>query len=145
MPESFVMWVLISLILICCVCSTVLFAALRRVQSRLSKSLELIDDLHKITLSQKQSADDLAQESAHMNEKLAKENTDLAHKQGACFIRLEKLEATVERLEEQDPALKMYSKATKLVEQGVEMADIIEASGLSRAEVEVLLSLHAKK
>jgi len=76
--------------------------------------------------------------------------TKTAQTQGESRIsdvceRMEKIEASVERLEEQDPALKMYSRASKLVAQGAAMEDIIEASGLPRAEVEVLMSLHSQK
>jgi Tfp pilus assembly protein PilO len=105
----------------------------------------LIDELHKLSLAQKKQFSDLEQDQNNLKTELRKRQHDVEHLQAAAINRIEKVESTVERLEEQDPALKMYSKASKLVEQGAAMNDIIEASGLPRAEVEVLLSLHSRK
>jgi hypothetical protein len=145
MPDSVIMWTLISLLFACFVMLLVLWVFNRNLNIRLQQSVNLIDELHKISLAQKKQFSDLEQDQNNLKTELRKRQHDVEHLQASAISRIEKVESTVERLEEQDPALKMYSKASKLVEQGAAMNDIIEASGLPRAEVEVLLSLHSRK
>jgi hypothetical protein len=145
MPDSVIVWTLISLLFLCLVMLIVLWGITRRLSARLQQSVSLIDELHKISLSQNQQLSALEHKQGELSTELLARQQQFEHIQAASVIRMEKVEDTVERLEEQDPALKMYSKASKLVEQGAAMSDIIEASGLPRAEVEVLLSLHSVK
>jgi biopolymer transport protein ExbB/TolQ len=145
MPDSIIMWTIMSLLFLCFVMLIVLWGITRRLSARLQKSVSLIDELHKISITQNQQLSALEQEQGELSTELLTRQKQFEHIQAASVIRMEKVEDTVERLEEQDPALKMYSKASKLVEQGAAMSDIIEASGLPRAEVEVLLSLHSVK
>jgi hypothetical protein len=145
MPDSVIMWTLISLLFACFVMLLVLWVFNRNLNIRLQQSVNLIDELHKISLAQKKQFSDLEQDQNNLKTELRKRQHDVEHLQASAISRIEKVESIVERLEEQDPALKMYSKASKLVEQGAAMNDIIEASGLPRAEVEVLLSLHSRK
>lgn len=145
MPDPVIMWTLISLLFLCFVLLLVLWAFNRNLNGRLQQSVNLIDELHKISLAQQKQFGILEQDQNSLKAELRKRQQDVEQSHTIAINRLEKVESTIERLEEQDPALKMYSKASKLVEQGAAMDDIIEASGLPRAEVEVLLSLHSRK
>ena len=144
METTSTLWVAVALSLLCIVLVIVLWMYAQNIKTKLMQSVGLIDELYKLTTSQAASIETLQAEIAQAN-KLSK-STQKAYKGFSSNIEatVNKVAATVERLEEQDPALKMYSKASKLVEQGAAMEDIIEASGLPRAEVEVLISLHAK-
>lgn len=145
MPDPVILWTLISLLFLCFVLLLVLWAFNRNLNGRLQQSVNLIDELHKISLAQQKQFSILEQDQNSLKAELRKRQQDVEQSHTIAINRLEKVESTIERLEEQDPALKMYSKASKLVEQGAAMDDIIEASGLPRAEVEVLLSLHSRK
>lgn len=145
MPDPVIMWTLISLLFLCFVLLLVLWAFNRNLNGRLQQSVNLIDELHKISLAQQKQFSILEQDQNNLKAELRKRQQDVEQSHTIAINRLKKVESTIERLEEQDPALKMYSKASKLVEQGAAMDDIIEASGLPRAEVEVLLSLHSRK
>ncbi|MBT1450848.1 DUF2802 domain-containing protein [Glaciecola sp. XM2] len=145
MSDFAVTWTLISFLLLSFVLIIVLWSAHRNLNARLMQSLTLMDELHKISIAQKQEIQGLLQAQSAVKHDVEQKQDEMNRAQEATMIRLEKVEDTIDRLEEQDPALKMYSKASKLVEQGVAMEDIMEASGLPRAEVEVLLSLHSRK
>lgn len=144
METTSTLWVAIALSLLCIVLVIVLWMYAQNIKTKLMQSVGLIDELYKLTTSQAASIEALQADIAQAN-KLSK-STQKAYTEFSTDMEatVNKVAATVERLEEQDPALKMYSKASKLVEQGAAMEDIIEASGLPRAEVEVLMSLHAK-
>lgn len=55
--------------------------------------------------------------------------------------RVVSLENKTELLQREDPELKRYSRASQLVKEGASIEDIMEASQLPRAEVEVLVGL----
>lgn len=59
--------------------------------------------------------------------------------------RILALENQTQLLQQEDPALKMYSRANQLLQQGASIEDIMEASHLPRAEVEVLVSIQRPK
>jgi tetrahydromethanopterin S-methyltransferase subunit G len=57
---------------------------------------------------------------------------------------IDKIEAEVEDMSQQDPAAKMYAKAHSLVESGASIDEIIEACDLPKAEVEILIGFQKK-
>ncbi|MFC4699897.1 DUF2802 domain-containing protein [Glaciecola siphonariae] len=145
MQSSPVLFISIALSLLCIVLVVVQWLYAKNIKTKLMQSVGLIDELYKLNTSQSTQLESLRSElnkNKALNQELKKAYGNFEKNLEA---QLEKMGATIERLEEQDPALKMYSKASKLVEQGADMDDIIEASGLPRAEVEVLISLHARK
>jgi hypothetical protein len=144
MSELSTLWVSIALSLLCIVLVIVLWIYAQNTKSKLMQSVGLIDELYKLTKAQSDSIEALSAEVSQANKHSKAVKKDYQGFRVYVDDRVTKVVDTVERLEEQDPALKMYSKASKLVEQGTAMDDIIEASGLPRAEVEVLISLHAR-
>ncbi|GLR70704.1 DUF2802 domain-containing protein [Agaribacter marinus] len=147
MNDSVWLIVFSSVILLLIAIAVVTFLYSRSTRAKLLQSIGLIDNLHKLQ---------------QQNDKLIKGQTALIATQSTAIENLknemsEQIEKTnklaqefslygdkVEQLSEQDPELKMYSKANKLVASGESIDDIIEASGLPRAEVEVLYSLHRR-
>nr|WP_168710945.1 DUF2802 domain-containing protein [Ningiella ruwaisensis] len=139
--------------LVLCALLIALWLYVRSLKGRLLQSVGLIDELYKIT--QTQAATNSANEAKikKLIDATEKLKTDMQSQLASQYEaniqaldkKLESLSAQIERVEEQDPTLKMYSRASKLVEQGASMDDIIEASGLPKAEVEVLLALNKRK
>lgn len=144
MPNIFSPWIMPSLLLLCFVLIVVLWAISANLKGKLQTALSLIKDLHSLNTKQASRIDALEssfiQTKKHIDSVRADTNTQLTQSE----TRIDKIQAMVERIEEQDPSLKMYSRASKLVAQGASIEDVIEASGLPRAEVEVLISLQAK-
>jgi seryl-tRNA synthetase len=144
MQSSPTLWVSIALSLLCIVLVVVLWVYAKNIKTKLMQSVGLIDELYKLNTAQSANIEKLKSQILKNNKVSKALQNDYQTFSHEVQDSLNKVSDTVERLEEQDPALKMYSKASKLVEQGAAMEDIIEASGLPRAEVEVLMSLHAK-
>ncbi len=144
MQSSPTLWVSIALSLLCIVLVVVLWVYAKNIKTKLMQSVGLIDELYKLNTAQSANIEKLKSQILKNNKVSKALQNDYQTFSNEVQDSLNKVSDTVERLEEQDPALKMYSKASKLVEQGAAMEDIIEASGLPRAEVEVLMSLHAK-
>ena len=137
-----------------------LFLYSKRIRTQMRTSIKLIDELYR--LSQAQQAQLSRIESTHtnntVNETSSKTseqtpNTDTdANMLHALAQRLDSLEQQYQVLENQtqmlqseDPALKMYNKASLLVKSGASIEDIIEASELPRAEVEILMGVHQNR
>ena len=59
--------------------------------------------------------------------------------------RILELENQTLQLQQDSPELKMYNRANELVKQGANIEDVMEATQLPRAEVEVLVGLHSHK
>lgn len=55
---------------------------------------------------------------------------------------IRQLQSTVDDLQDKDPQFKLYARATELARQGITLQELIDATGLSRAEAEVLIKLH---
>jgi len=149
MPSSPLSWLILAALFLCFVLIAVLGLYARNIKEKLMQSIGLIGDLHALSDRQSKAIDALqADMRTELHESL--KQTKTAQTRGEASLsdvceRIEKNESSVERVGEQDPALKMYSRSSKLVAQGAAMEDIIEASGLPRAEVEVLMSLHSQK
>jgi len=145
MPNSPILWITLATLFLCFALIIVLWAYVQNIKTKLMQSVGLIDELFKLSNAQLANMEALKADALHASKLSKTVQKDYTAFSQAVELRLNKIEDVVERLEEQDPALKMYSRASKLVEQGAAMDDIIEASGLPRAEVEVLISLHARK
>lgn len=145
MPNSPILWITLGTLFLCFALIIVLWAYVQNIKTKLMQSVGLIDELYKLSNAQLANMEALKADALHASKLSKTVQKDYTAFSQAVELRLNKIEDVVERLEEQDPALKMYSRASKLVEQGAAMDDIIEASGLPRAEVEVLISLHARK
>ncbi len=57
---------------------------------------------------------------------------------------LVKLENQLRELKQQDPALRLYHRATELVKQGASLDEIMQTCDIPRAEAELLISMHRK-
>ncbi len=65
-------------------------------------------------------------------------------KVGELARQLQQTQYKQEQLEDQEPELRLYSKATRMAAQGANADDIVEACELPRAEAELLVSLHQR-
>lgn len=52
--------------------------------------------------------------------------------------------STIKQLEQQEPEVKLYQRAAKLVEQGASVDDLMQACDLPRAEAELMLAMHQR-
>jgi small-conductance mechanosensitive channel len=146
-------FILITVLLIC-VLYCLVYAL--KVNARLNKSINLINDLYKLSteqgqilkqLSQEHSQADLQRQSDaekkenHLNQTLADVQARVSGLEGDLL----RVSNQTEQLMQTDPATKMYSRANQLAASNASIDDIVEACGLPRAEVEVLMGLHRKK
>jgi alanyl-tRNA synthetase len=56
----------------------------------------------------------------------------------------EQFATTLQQLEQQEPEIKLYQRAAKLVEQGASVDDLMQACDLPRAEAELMLAMHKR-
>lgn len=129
----------------------VVYLHARSIDKRLSQSIKLINDLYKLSQEQanaiSQMADDI--QSTEQNNDVVNAEA-LVKKQAADFAatieqRLLTLENQTLLLQQESPELKMYKRASQLAQEGASIEDVMEASQLPRAEVEVLMGLYSKK
>jgi predicted PurR-regulated permease PerM len=169
--------VLFILFTILCAFILVLWIYTRKMNTRLSQSIKLINDLYKLNQSQANTLAELSgspekstqgatgfspsaltQRIAEQAGQLIKEDlvNDITNISNKALInittrnedlssRVLALENQTELLQQEDPELKMYNRAHQLVKEGVSIEDIMEASQLPRAEVEVLVGLQRHK
>lgn len=57
--------------------------------------------------------------------------------------QIQSIQAHAQEIDERDPQIKLYSKASILLAEGANIDDIMAACDLDRAEVELLKNLHA--
>lgn len=149
MPDALLSWLILAILFLCIVLIVVLWAYTRNIKAKLLQSIGLIDELHKLSQANNQTIEALKVEFKSDLAKSSKQATELQLQCNkfteSVAQRMNKVEDTVECIAEQDPALKMYRQASKLVAQGMPIEDIMEASGLPRAELEVLIALSANK
>lgn len=154
----------------------------RNINKRLAQSINLINDLYKLSQNQANTISELvgdtkglgqADEASnntrvglssatdHLVQKTALEvkssiSEDLALIEartlksitdctGAIEQRILALENQTLQLQQESPELKLYNRANKLVKEGASVEDVMQASQLPRAEVEVLVGLHSHK
>ncbi|MDG1122262.1 MAG: DUF2802 domain-containing protein [Glaciecola sp.] len=56
--------------------------------------------------------------------------------------QIQTIQAHTQELDERDPQIKLYAKASTLLADGANIDDIMAACDLDRAEVELLKNLH---
>lgn len=148
-------------VLLVCVIYVLIYAV--KVNTRLSQSLKLVNDLYQLSQQQAAQLNELVNNSASnanglgaeqdsINQSNQAEIANLHSKSDACANKLSKLEESIvnlsyltEQLQHSDPETKMYTKAKQLVDAGASTQDIVEACGLPPAEVEMLMGLKRKK
>jgi phage shock protein A len=59
--------------------------------------------------------------------------------------KINQLEHKQQRLEQQDVQTMPYNQASRLVNMGASLDDLMQACGLSRSEAELMLKLHGNK
>lgn len=90
------------------------------------KQLEQTLNDHRHELTQQQ----------HQIEKLAISNVVFAEK-------ITKIQVQTQVIEERDPQVKLYAKASMLVADGASIDEVMSACDLGRAEVELLQNIHS--
>lgn len=55
------------------------------------------------------------------------------------------VENQLREVKNQDPSMRLYSRAAELVKSGADVNEIMQACDLPRAEAELLISMHRKK
>lgn len=128
----------------------------RKLSLRLNKAVELINSLHRLNQNTQSKLTELDSHQANLSKsikqelatELANSKTSILALQGAEFTiikdTVDKLQAEVEDISQQDPAAKMYAKAHTLVESGASVEEIMDACDLPKAEVEVLFGFQKK-
>lgn len=79
---------------------------------------------------------------------LRDKNTELEQVSKQLELRIKNLQgqlSTFEKIQEQQPEDKLYSRAFKLVELGAPIEEIIKECDIPRAEAEMLVSIHKKQ
>lgn len=137
---------LFILLLILCLLAVVLFLYVRRINARLNQSIKLINELYQLNQSQALTLSELTREvqsNSHEQFKTSSEKSlfNLHAQTEELSKRVLTLENETQKLQQEDPELKMYSRAHQLVKEGLSIEDVMEASQLPRAEVEVLIGL----
>ncbi|WP_075610558.1 DUF2802 domain-containing protein [Alteromonas pelagimontana] len=87
--------------------------------------------------------DEIAHLSHQINEEQARSLVQGKHLQ-QLQEQLVQLENQLREVKQQDPSMRLYSRATELVKQGASIAEIMQACDLPRAEAELLISMHRK-
>lgn len=123
----------------------------RNIDKRLTQSIKLINDLYKLSQDQANTISHMADDVQNTEQSVDLVNTEaLAKTQLADFTatieqRILTLENQTLLLQQESPELKMYKRASQLAQEGASIDDVMEASQLPRAEVEVLMGLYSKK
>lgn len=146
-------FILVAVLFVCTIYALI-YAV--KVNARLSQSVKLINDLYKLSqeqgiqlnkLKKQQDQDKLMQDANHSQssevnvealKQLQAQVTSIEHS-------LNKVADKTEQLQHTDPEVKMYTKANQLADSGASIEDIVEACGLPRAEVEIMMGLKRKK
>jgi hypothetical protein len=154
MTEYLSINVLATFTLLLAIAVLLLFLYAKRSRTQLRSSIKLINDLYQVSQSQQTQIKTL--ERASVTKPPTMPTSDDASKSDSIVIALQARLDTLERqysilenrtelLQREDPELKMYNKASELVKAGASIEDVLEASQLPRAEVEVLMSLHKSR
>lgn len=145
----------------------------KSISNRLKKSVNLINDLYKLT---QQLENKLADTDTHLSEasissqerlldleaQLPKYKSFQEHAQNQFShviasiknldkhlaelqVKVNKLGHQTELLAQEDPELKMYHHANEMAALGAGIEDIVETCKLPRAEAEVLIAVHQRK
>jgi len=126
----------------------VLFFTYKSIQSKL-KLLQTSSASNEILINQLQGL--FIELETSINKKASNfddKNIELEQVSKQLELRIKNLKeqlTTFEKLQEQQPEDKLYSRAFKLVELGAPIDEIIQECDIPRAEAEILLSIHQKQ
>lgn len=143
----------VNLLIFCVVlliCLALLFIYVSGVNRRLTTTINLINDLYRLSQQQAQAIADINDSAQDNMQQEAKQispsqTIELNKKIADLESNFVKVENQLMQLQSNDPELKMYKKANELLERGASAQDIIDSCDLPRAEVEVLIGMHSKK
>lgn len=107
-------------------------------EQALSDAQKALNRHHQQQENQVETVHQLSRELATLRQTVGQYSEDM--KSLASGIR--QLQSHVDELQDKDPQFKLYARATELAKQGVSLQELIDATGLSRAEAEVLSKLH---
>ncbi|GEM_PF-6574573 len=133
--------ILISIILLCLVLSIVAILLISKTRTQLMRSIGLINDLHEHLKSKDVSLEQLELLGEELNQNMASQALEIEK----VKLEVNDIMHSIDKLSANDPVIKMYTKATKMVDAGESVDDIIAACGLPRAEIDVLVSMRKKK
>lgn len=77
-------------------------------------------------------------------EELQAANIGMGNKVGELYRQQDKLNEQQQELALKDPQGKLYSRATRMVQLGADIDEIMAECDMPRAEAELLISLHRK-
>ena len=141
MSNAIIAYTLIAIVLLLMVIVVVTLLYARNTRAKLMQSVGLIENLFSISQALKSAERSQIQQIeniGHQFESILSKNSSLSDE-------LEALKVQVERLMDNDPEIKMYSKAAELVAKGERIEDVKEATGLPYTELEMLYSLQNRK
>ncbi len=143
--NTLIIYAVITLILLLIL---VLFSMLKSIKSKL-KLLQISGSSNEILISQLQTLFlQLETENKKNTTVFSANNTELAQVTKQLEVRIKNLQEQLslfEKLQEQQPEDKLYSRAFKLVELGAPIEEIIRECEIPRAEAEMLISIHQKQ
>ena len=143
--------ILFSLCLFLLVLLVAVYWYARNVDKRLTQSIKLINDLYKLSQDQASAISTMVKgvHNAQQDEDLVNTETLVKELLADFAVTIEQRILTLENqtllLQQENPELKMYKRASQLAQEGASIEDVMEASQLPRAEVEVLMGLYSKK
>ena len=114
-----------------------------RQSRKIKQAAKLINDLYSISQQQAEHLAELESSIEYQNQNSVfdKFRQSTLQQMHSVVQNMQKLQQRVDRVEDQEPTLKMYNKASQMAAQGASEQDIIEASGLPLAEVEILMGM----
>ncbi|WP_100642100.1 DUF2802 domain-containing protein [Alteromonas facilis] len=124
------------------------FLLVRRVRSAEVKANERDEQLeHQLTLQMNHAHQQLRQQQQKSQEQiseLSQQLDEMATSMAQLQQQLNDALIKLENIESNDPEVKLYQQARKLIASGADIDDIIEACGIPRAEIELLMSMDRK-
>jgi len=131
-------WLLFAVFAVGCVTALIyLQVALRRHKQQ----FDVIADRLSSTLGDTQKE----LQSLHFTLEEAISRAILLGKQQTSFSeQLKRLEQQVADIQQQDPVVRLYHRATELAKQGATVEDIVQGCDISHAEAVLLINLHQK-
>ena len=143
--NSVVFYIAVTLILLLIL---VLFSMLKSLKLKL-KLLKTTTSSNEILINQLQTLFLQLETNSNKNTTLfTRNNTELEQVTKQLEVRIKNLQeqlSVFEKLQDQQPEDKLYSRAFKLVELGAPIEEIITECEIPRAEAEMLISIHQKQ
>lgn len=130
---------IVSLIALCfsVICMLLVFMLFQR-----NKASTELSKTHKLRITELENKTTNLSNEIH---EIRSGNYGVINKVKELVQQIEQLQSTQQTLAEQDPQVRFYSKATKLISQGASLEDVIKECDIPSAEAELLFSLHTNK